>query len=583
MTTSTRIKRPLALALLFALVAAMLACGSASSDQDEATPTRRSGLSPTPAQSAADFTLPEGPTVTDVAVTDAPSYLFLFTHTEDQFNHELSEERYWRVGAMIEEVAAQYHDLDITWTIEFQGADAKTVFDRNSETGLVDYLLSLKDRGLVEFGYHAHHDPTYFNRPQRDLPAEPAYDEAYDAFWTWITCEKDPLYGGCVGERGGGLEAILNAFGQVEVVTGLGIGEGFQVERSAGSRAVRDLVPDRLLGFGLPDHGDLERDRTYVAARDALLTLLTPTHDTSSATFWMDNSVRINDSASLEGVNPAPLREGPDLLGEGLDVLDGTRSFVINVGIADKYLYTVETTSPTKWAYANPDTPELPEQYLQPEAERENRYALSGQSIDYLAETLADPESRLQFVDADGVVGLFTSDDYWNVDADELEQIALWALNNWQSRPPNWVYDGEDFYSLSDAFALLAAALSGSSTDGLVSNVFGPWSATQAASPAAGVSVDDLRALVADGLIDDGRIRETYEVSGQTLTATQVLYALSYLYVFDRYSVAAATIEVPQTQTAPETFGYLEDLGCVNCLDSAWSLKPARFQDLSLS
>lgn len=581
MTPTTRIKNPFSLVLLLALVAA-IACSSASSGGDDQTPTPTTQPVSSPSNLTL-FTLPEGPTLTDVTVTDAPSYLFLFTHTEDQFNYELSDERFWRVGAMIEDLAAAYPDLDITWTIEFQGADAKATFDRNDETGLVDYLLSLKERGLVEFGYHAHHDPTYENRPQNDLPAVPTYDEAYDALWTWITCEKDPVYGGCVEERGGGLEAILNAFGQVELVTGFGISEGFQAERSAGSQAVRALIPERRLGFGFPDHGALARDQTYVAARDGLLALLTPTHETSSGTFWMDNSLRINDSASLEGVNANPLREGADLLKQSLDVLDGNRSFVINIGIADKYLYTVDSTSPTKWAYVHPEMPELPEQYLQTDTEREKRYAFTEQSIDYLAQTVAENPQALKFVDADQVVDLFTSDDYWNVDANELEQIALWTLNDRQSGPPNWVYDGEDFYSLADAFALLAAELGGSTTDGIVSNVYGPWSATQAVTSATSVSVDDLRALVANGLIAGGRIQEVYIVGGQTLTATQLLYALSYLYVFDRHSVQPATIDIPQTQTAPETSGYLEDLGCVNCLDTAWSLKPARFQDLTSS
>ena len=71
------------------------------------------------------------------------------------------------------------------------------------------------------------------------------------------------------------------------------MGDGIQVERSAGSAAVRALVPERMLGFGFPDHGSVLRDQDYVAARDALLDLLTPTNDTTSATFWMDNSIRI--------------------------------------------------------------------------------------------------------------------------------------------------------------------------------------------------------------------------------------------------------------------------------------------------
>jgi hypothetical protein len=551
--------------------------------QDAAvTPTKTAEAPSEGAVQGGDFALPAGPTLQDVEVSNAPSYLFLFTHTEDQFNHELSEERYWRVGQMIEDIAAAYPDLDITWTIEFQGSDAETVRERNPETGLVDYLLSLKDKGLVEFGYHAYHDPTYANRPQNDLPPEPSYDEAYDALWTWITCRKDPVRGGCIEERGGGLEAILDTFGQVKIVTGLGVSAGAQVERSAGSQAVRALVPDRLLSFGFPDHGGLERDRDFLAARDGLLSLLTPTNETSSGTFWMDNSISINDSASLEDVNLSPLRDGPDELRSVLESLDGSRSFVLNTGIADKYLYTVESTSPTKWAYSNPDSPELPPQYLQPVSEREKRYTQTQQSLEYLAQAMSSDPDALRFVSADQVVDLFTSEDYWEVDEAELEQIALWLLNHWDSQPPAWTYDGEDFYSLADAFGLLVDAMQDAGGQGrIVSNVYGPWSAVQDETGATSVSVADLRDLLGRELIQEGRIAESYRVGSQTLSATQTLYALSYLYVLDRNGVEATTIDVPAMATAPETLGYLETLGCSGCLDTAWSLKPARFQNLS--
>ena len=288
-----------------------------------------------------------------------------------------------------------------------------------------------------------------------------------------------------------------------------------------------------------------------------------------------------NDSASLEGVNPAPLREGPDLLRESLESLDGTRSFVINVGIGDKFLYTVESTSPTKWAYANPDSPELPAEYLLLEAERERRYELTEGSLEYAAEFVSNNPDALKFVDADGVVALFTSDDYWDVDDDELEQMALWLLHEWNGAPPNWVYDGADFYSLSDAFALLAARAAGEPSAGLVSNVYGPWSAVVSQAAATTVSGGALRSAADAGLIRDGRIQETYDIDGQTLSATQVLYSLAYLYVLDRHSEAADAIEVPVTATSPDTFGLLETLGCMDCQDSAWSLKPARFQHLS--
>lgn len=578
--TGRPVSTRLAVLVLLVFLVVVPACGDSSSGSDgERSQATRAAP---PASQNVDFTLPEGPSIVDVTVTDAPSYLFLFTHTEDQFNHELYEERYRRVGAMIEELAATYPDLDITWTIEFQGSDAEAIRNRNPETGLVDYLLSLKDRGLVEFGYHAHHDPTYQNRPQNDLPPNPTFEEVYDALWTWITCRKDPTRGGCVAERGGGLEAVLDTFGQVKIVTGLGEGEGLQVERSAGSLAVRELLSDRLLGFGFPDHGALSLDREYLDARDALLALMTPTHDTSSGTLWMDNSIVINDSASLEGVNSGPLLDGPDELAAALDAIDGTRSFVLNVGVASKYLYTADSTSPTKWAYVHPDSPELPDQYLQPPNDREKRYALTEQSLQYLGQRLTEQPARLQFVSADDVLGLFTSEDYWDVGEDELEQIALWTLNQWDSAPPNWVYDGEDFYSLADALALLEAGLTGPLGEAdVVSNVYGPWSVDRAQTQPTSVTVTDLRETLDYGVAQDGRILESYTVGGQTLTATQFLYALSYLYVLDRNGIEGTAIQVPQTMTAPETLALLQTLSCEHCLDTAWSLKPARFQQIS--
>jgi hypothetical protein len=224
----------------------------------------------------------------------------------------------------------------------------------------------------------------------------------------------------------------------------------------------------------------------------------------------MDNAIRINDSASLEGINGGPLEDGPDAIRSAIESLDGTRPFVINSGIASKYLYTADGTSPTIWAYSHPETPELPDQYLVSDAERYKGYANTVESLDYLAQCVTASNGALSFVSSDEVVDLFTSEDYWRVDEDELEQMALWLLNHWDGAPPSWIYDGEDFYSLADTFALLMAALQGSLDEAdVVSKVFGPWSAVQPQTPATSVRVDALRTLIEGRLIEDGRIAET--------------------------------------------------------------------------
>lgn len=527
--------------------------------------------------STSDFSIPEGPSLHDVSYENAPIYFYLFTHTEDHINHELSEERYWRGGEIISSLAETYPDTVPTWTIEFMGADAKTITDRNEETGLVDYLLELNQAGLVEFGYHAHHDPSYMNRPQKDLSKNFTWDEAYSAIHTWVTCEKDPLYGGCVAEDGGGLQAILNSFDQVEVVTGVGLTDGALIERSAGSQAIKDELPDRWLGFGFPDHGAALEGQNYSEIRDELMTLLSPTADTSSGTLWLDNAIRINDGAPVEGTESINAEKGVRTAAQKLNGVTRNSPIVLNVGYVSKYVYTVTGTSPTKYGYANPEDPELPDEWLESRKNIELAYAEIEKTLNYLLGEFLPKNDGSQFVNSDEVVELFTSEDFWHVDEKELYQISLWILNEWNGAPPSYTYDGEDFYSLTDAFYLLHAGLKNEfPTNGIVSEYMGPWS--DAESESAGmIWTDELEKWIAG--FEENQIPEKISIGNREWNSAQVLYALAYLYASEYNKQTPSSIFVEVSSAETEASPLLEDLGCANCLDTAWSLKPARFQD----
>jgi len=86
-------------------------------------PTGSGGFSPAPVESSGEAISGE-----------QPLYFFLFTHTEDPFNHELSEERYIRFVPEVEARAASHPEANLTWTIMFQGSDARTVAERNPQT-----------------------------------------------------------------------------------------------------------------------------------------------------------------------------------------------------------------------------------------------------------------------------------------------------------------------------------------------------------------------------------------------------------------------------------------------------------------
>lgn len=582
--------------LLLAIIAMGIYYYQSSRNDADGTPGKTWGNKPGKTQQGAtptvdgDITtiaidaLPAAPTIVQPTRTSYPMYFYLFTHTEDHINHALSEERYMRIGPMLQSLQAKYPSEDITWTIEFQGADAETVAARNATTGVATYLKSLASEGLVEFGYHAHHDPTYLNRPQKSLTASSTWDETYDAVYQWITCKKDPLKGGCIATTGGGATAIQNNFGPVKIVTGVSgtSNQGALIERSAGSEAVRAVVPNRILGFGLPDHGATLKDQSYAGNRDALLALLTPTAETTSTVFWMDNSIRMNDGIPHEGLSSLGLSDGRAATQTDLTSISNTRVNIINTSIADKYLYTAERQqSPTQYAYSHQSDPELPANMLKSEADRNAGYTQTQESLEYILGTyLASHDGG--FLSSDAVVNAVTTDDFWNVDETELAAIAASLVQNWKTTPPVYTTDGTDFYSLADTFALLWNGLNGKFNDrSLVSSWYGPWALSTSDSAAATIASSDLLSFISAETTDRA-IPASFTIDGSTYSAAQMLYAMAYEYLLQADETLSGKwtgISIPALSPLPESFDYLEAIGCTGCTDTAWSLKPARFHE----
>lgn len=546
-------------------------------------PDKKNPPTTSPKETIPLTSLPKAPTITQPKRTSYPTYFFLFTHTEDHINHTLSEERYTRVGSILEDLQQTYPTKDIVWTVEFMGADAKTVADRDSITGVATYLKSLAASGLVEFGYHAHHDPTYLNRPQKPLTANSSWQEAYDAMYSWITCEKDPYKGGCVSETGGGILAIEDAFGPVELVTGLGgiNMQGTNIERSAGSEAVRSILPDRMLGFGMPDHGSTLKDTTYITARDTLMELLTPTAETTSTVFWMDNAVRINDGVPHEGMNSLRISDGATTMQTELAKLNNTSINFLNASIADKFIYAASGSSPTQWAYAHPTDPELPPDMLNSAPLREKLYANTKEAMDYLLGTYLASNAG-GFLNSDAVVAAVTTEDYWEVNEQELSSIAAWLVHSWKTTPPVYTTDGTDFYSLADTFALLWNGLLDKHNDpSLISSWYGPWAHPTTTSKATEIASTDLLNLLETTSLDR-EIPATFTIGDTKYSAAQILYAMAYEYLSQANTALSGTwthISIPALSPMPQSFEALEDIGCIDCTDTAWSLKPARFHE----
>ncbi len=406
--------------------------------------------------------------VTETDETQAPVYLYLYTHTEDHINHTLSEARYTRIAPLVESTAKAHPDAQLTWVIEFQGADALTVSERNSQTGIVDLLKGLAQQDLVEFGYHAHHEPTYQNRPQKSLSAESSWDEWVEGIRQWISCQKDPLYGGCEVQENGGLVIIGNNFGPVQIVSGVYCYSPAANEGGPAHHAVSKYLPDRMLGLGFPDHGG-STGGDYDAALKELLKTMSPSVHTSPTVLWVDDVIKINDGNALDEVSTLRVRMGIKDAQKKIDSLDRSRPQVLNTLIADKFIYTAEGESPTIWAYGHPEptpefpnNPELPVTAQKSAQEIEAQYVQTELTLEYLAGDLRTQDPAIRFASSQQIVSLISVDDYWTVTAAELDVIARWLVLNWNGRPPPYASDGDNFYSLRDAFVLLVKALSSS-------------------------------------------------------------------------------------------------------------------------
>ena len=521
---------------------------------------------------------------------DAPVYLFLYMHTEDHINHELSEERYVRIVPVLAETAAAAPDAGLVWTIMFQGADARTVAERNGETGVADMLKKHASDGIIEFGYHAYHDPTYFNRPQLSFTADTLWEELVTGLLSWVSCEKNPLQGGCVAETGGGVMAILDNFGPVDAVSGLYTFKAASIEGGAGRHAVWKHLPKRLVGFAFPDHGPADDAEDYLTNLGNLMEILTPSIDTSGAVLWIDNVIKLNDGNPVQNIGTVVMKEGVADAKDKLFALDRTRPHIFNVHMGDKYLYTGQGTSPTKWAYANPDNPELPPEYLLTPEISEERYQDTFKTLQWLANEFvaANPGSR--FVRAQEIIELVAPPEYWTVTADTLDVLARWALLNWDGAPPNWVSDGEEFYSIRDLFVLLVLSFGGGFPDSQqLPMAYGPHADSAASVAEVTVSAQSVVEVAADlaplfapsadwELTPSCIVAAEYELGGVKLSAAQFLYAMATVYASIAAGAPVTEVTVPATASMPETLEILDKLGCPACQGSSWSLKPARIR-----
>ncbi len=551
---------------------------------------------PTPTPVAADAITPfaPAPVPTPVARSEGeqPLYFYLFTHTEDQFNHDLSEERYTRLVPIVEELAASHPDAHLTWTIMFQGSDAQSVAERNSQTGVADLLRAANTAGVVSFGFHGHHDATYLNRPQSDFNDNTSWEDLVTGMVDWLGCEKDPVLGGCLAPTGGGLYAVQNNFGDVQAASGIFLQSETAFQGGATTHATLSIRPDLLLGFGYPDHG-IFVESGHREKVGELMARLAPAADTSGTIFWADNFIKMNGGNPIDDTRGIDPLKGSKYAAGMLAGLDRSRPNIILTGLASKYLYTKSGTSPTKYGYVHPEAPELPPEWLNTTQQKERYYQQSVESLNYLLDDVLPNNPGSRFLSSADIIAMVAPPEYWTVSPELLDALSRWALLNWTDRPPDWVSDGTDFYSLRDLFSLLVRSLGDDAGAGTTSIVlptaYGPLKPVDA-QKAVTLSRDEIVALAAElapnfapnqpwQVTPGAMVQPTYPTSAGEITAAQLLYGMATVYAADFAGAPVSAVQLPATQAMPVTYDLLTDIGCLNtCSGTAWSFKPARLR-----
>ncbi|MBN2895369.1 MAG: hypothetical protein JXK05_05710 [Campylobacterales bacterium] len=545
-----------------------------SSSFSSAASSLSSALSSTASSSAQSSSLAAGV---------PPLYLFLFMHTEDHINHAYSERRYRELLPEVRALKEAYAQTGLIWTIEFQGSDAKTVAERNEEA-LADTLREAAAEGVIAFGYHARHDPTYANNPMQGITASDTFERKVDAMREWVSCEKEPTFGGALYDsngtcKPGGVRAIMDHFGTPGLVTGLFLYSKAAIgEHDAGVHAIREHLSTRYLGFGFPDHGSAAQGGD--AALEDLFTRLTPSPYTSGTLFWSENILRINDGDALNHISSLSLIDGSEAIRAQLDRLDRSRPLVINAHLGSKYTYTRNdlrpSTSPTIYAYDHPDAPELPETHRNSDEEIDRRFATEKEALQTLV-VFAASEKQVRFVSAQELVDLVMSEEFKTVDAQELTTLAQAFKTHVDTHGvvPDFVGDGMHYYALRDLFSLLMRSSTENETLALLES-YGPFNlATQ--SNAATIEASKLESIKTShaqrfeapkswNVRAENIVLNRYD----TLSAAQLLYAMAAHHLGARRAIT-----IPAMQSLPETYALLQALDYEDAQATSWSLKPA--------
>jgi len=437
-----------------------------------------------------------------------PVFVQLFCHTEDHINVELSEERFFRILPLIEKCRKEYPQYNCTASFQFYGADSEVFAKHNVENQIVDFIKGFSERGVLELGYHAWHEPTYKNRPSYNVDPNASPEERWkflaDSAERFLTEHKHLFRGDPDPSRLGALKMTEKVFGPAQCVSGIGI-QGTLMEPPI--THVLDKLRPGCPVFGFGDHGPWgQKEYHRMVAR--FTKTMSPQPNCARELFWTDNRLAICDTDGVQTFTTSNTR-GPEAVRKLLENIDRSQVHFVHIGMGTKFTYKKPRQkgamgSPTRYAYAHPDNPKLPPEAVLSREEIEANYRKSEEILRYLVEDFFPKNPGSHFVSNADLLEMSQDRLPRKVSRAEVIPIARLLLNEVVSegdvkRLPPYVFHKEHYYCLTELLQLFSEAVGAGEEFGKppreieLTHVFGPIDSAEPVASAFSVSEKVIR------------------------------------------------------------------------------------------
>jgi hypothetical protein len=551
-------------------------------------------------------------------IVPKPVYIFLYSRFTDHVNLDLTEDRLRRVLPMIEKYRKEHPEAHVSATILFSGASSEALAQRNAATGIKDFILGYKKRGIVEIGYDGTDEPTYDHRPMVHLidtkPYKERWMERASEDEKFLAEGRDPLTGDPKPGSVGGLKAMQQVFGEAACITGVSVGEErlqpisnphmhlkgptYPVKPEIGDWEVVPLLRKyntEAILFGLPATNVALIPGFGGSVRE-FGRIVSDVPEASPELFWADNVLRSSESAG-NGDRVLHGYDGPSAIKDFASKLDRSklRIFHMEVGSDLDYLkpdFTKTPLSPTlTYAYAHPDNPQVPAEDRLSADEVNAAYAKEESSLDWLITSFFTANTGSRFVSSGDLRRMTPPSSGYTISVDTLRSAVKNSLAIFEQSTylPPFITAGSQYLSLAEAFQVMTDALAEFSRTGKlpktvhVDRIYGPIGMPMGHGPNVGevtvASVAKVCAQLAAGLHDEtgypmpkNTIPPIVAVDEIRMNAAQFLSLMGQAL---QDPTPEAKLQVKMKYMFPGTAEVFPKTRALEDVGATWTFKPA--------